>query len=344
VREEVAPEAGGLKSLIAAMHDYRPIEWIRTGIAAIDLIVGQGIPRGRFVEVLGDPATAKSAFVYVAIGAFQRAGGQCILLDTETKTDRSFAEKLGVDWDRLGYPKVQDINECTRILAKVSRMADPEVPMLVAWDSLASTRGVDELDAAESKDGMGSERGQRAKAFSAVFRATLGDLCQKGVTLLATNQLRTNFNFMSGYTTLESTGGKAIKYHAAVRLMLKPRGRIRAKDRDLITGMVVECEAIKNTMSAPFKKASVHFKFDSGFVRYSGLDELLLRHGRLVQKAGWLCFKDRHFRASEIDQVMAEIPEILDPIAGVFETPAVTAEPASQAPEEPQAVTEGDGD
>lgn len=332
----------GLSSLIAGMHDYRPIEWIRTGIAAIDLVVGQGLPRGRFIEVLGDPATAKSAFVYATIGAFQRSGGQCILLDTEGKTDRVFAEKLGVEWDKLGYPKVQDMNECTRILAKVAKMADPSVPTLVCWDSLAATRGVDELEDAASKDGLGNEPGQRAKAFSAVFRAVLGELTHKGVTLLATNQVRVNFNFRSGYTTLESTGGKAIKFHAAVRLMMKPRGRIRSKDRDLVTGMVVECECIKNTMAAPFKKASIHFKFDTGFARYSGLDELLLRHGRLVQKAGWLCFKDKHFRGADLERVASEMPDLLDPIVGVIETPAVTVEPTSAAPEEPVTVAEGD--
>jgi len=50
-------------------------------------VIGAGIPRGRMIEVMGENSTAKSAFGYHAIGAFQRAGGKCILIDSEAKAD-----------------------------------------------------------------------------------------------------------------------------------------------------------------------------------------------------------------------------------------------------------------
>jgi len=300
------------------MHDYKPVEWIRSGIPAVDLIIGAGIPRGRFVEVVGDPATAKSTFGYMAIGAFQRAGGQCILLDSEQKTDRGFAEKMGVDWNNLGYSIGQNIYQCIKIIGQVSRMADHKIPTLIVWDSIASTPGADELDEILKEEGMGSEKALRARELSKGFRATLGECAQKGVTLLGINQLRMKLNFR-GMTTLDAPGGRAGKYHASVRLIMRNKGKIRDKVRDVIIGIAVECDNLKNTCAPPFRRATLRFHFDSGFVPFSGLDELLLRHGRLIQKAGWLEYRGKAFRAADLERIITEIPDILDPIRGTIE-------------------------
>jgi len=300
------------------MHEYRPLEWIRSGIPAIDLIIGGGIPRGRFVEVVGDPATAKSTFAYMAIGAFQRAGGKCILLDSEQKTDRGFAEKMGVNWNDMGYSIGKNIDECIKIIGQVSGLADPKIPTLIVWDSIASTPGADELEEILDDKGLGSEKAMRARQLSAGYRATLGECSQKGVTLLGINQLRAKLNFM-GMTTLDAPGGRAGKYHASVRIMMRNKGKIRDKERDVIIGIAVECEAIKNTCSAPFRRATLRFHFDTGFVPYSGLDEILLRHGRITQKAGWLAFGEKTFRGADLERIVAEIPEIIEPFKGTIE-------------------------
>lgn len=329
--------ATSLSQLISQMHQYRPVRWMKTGIHAIDLIVGNGLPDGRMIEVMGDPSTAKSAFGYVVIGAFQRAGGYAFLLDSERKTFDEFAKKMGVDFDKLGYSEANSIDECVKTLGRIVKLADPEVPTLIVWDSIASTPGAEEFEkVTEDEKGVagGGAKAERARQLSTIFRGTLGEVAKKGVTLLTINQLRTNFNFMSGYTTLESSGGRAGKYHAAVRMMMRPKGRIRHQTADVVTGIQVECEAIKNTVAPPFRKAIVRFKFDTGFDNVSGLDELLLRHGRIVTKAGWLCYKDRSFRKSDMDRIIVEVPEILDPLKGTLETSDTTATVPGFVPEE----------
>ena len=308
--------------MIAQMYEYKPIEWIRTGIPAIDLVVGAGIPRGRFIEVVGEYATAKSAFGYVVIGAFQRAGGQCILLDSEQKTDINFAQKMGADMSpgKIGYSKAKNIKECVQIIGRVAQQADPKTPTLIVWDSIAATPGSEELEDHVSNAEFKGEMASRARYFSAAFRAVLNELTQKGVTLIGINQLRTTFNFM-GRASQESSGGKAPKYAAAVRLRLSNRGKIRHIAADVVTGVTIEVEAIKNTMAPPFRKTTLKFKFDSGFVHYSGLDELLLRHGRIQQKGGWLTYKDKSFHAGDIERIVAEVPELILPLSGVLDTP-----------------------
>lgn len=321
---------------------------MRLGIPAIDLIIGAGIPRGRMIEVVGDYATAKSALCYSAIGAFQRAGGQCILIDSEAKTDRAFAEKVGgFDLDKIGYMQPKSIKESIQIVGKVANMADPKMPTLVCWDSLAATPGSEELDFVVSDQEFKSEKAARARELSMSFRAVCGALASKDVTFMVVNQLRTNFNFM-GRSFMESPGGKSTKYHSGVRIMMRNRGKIRHKVQDVITGIAVEVEAIKNAMAPPFRKAQLKFKFDTGFDAYSGLDELLLKHGRITQRAGWLCYGEKTFRGADMERIAAEIPDLIAPLTGVIdngvsEDAAAGSEPAPEDATEATASVEDNG-
>lgn len=270
------------------------------------------------IEVVGQPSSAKSAFGYTAIGAFQRAGGKCILIDSEQKADRSFIERLGVNFDDLSYSRGGSIKEVIQIIGRVAQMADPKVPVLVVWDSIAATPGSEELELHTSDKEFTGEKAARARYLSAAFRAVCNDLARKKVTLLAINQLRTKFNFM-GSVSEEAPGGKAPKYHAAVRLYMRETGKIKHRDSDIIVGIMVQVKAIKNACAPPFRHSTVRFKFDTGFDLYSGLDELLLRHRRIEQKAGWLCYKDRTFRAGDIERIITEIPDLIAPLSNTIE-------------------------
>lgn len=312
-------------------------------MAAIDLVIGGGIPRGRFIEIIGEASTAKSAYAYTIIGAFQRAGAECVLIDSEAKADRSFVERLGVDFNKLHYSKGATIDQCIRLLGNVGQMADPKQPVLVVWDSLASTPGAWEMNEhMDEKKEFTGEKASRARLFSASFRAILGELARKQVTFIGINQLRTKFNFM-GSTSMEAPGGKAIKFHAAVRLMMRMRGRVKHKAHDVVTGMLVECEAIKNTVAPPFRKCQVKLDFSTGFAMYSGLDELLLRHGRIQQKAGWLVYKDKNFRAGDLERIITEMPDLLDPINNTIgdDAPALDLSSLSEPKDADPAGSEG---
>ncbi len=272
------------------------------------------------IEVYGDHSTAKSGLGYAAIAAFQRAGGITVLIDSEAKADKTFVEQLGVDWSKMTYIKGEHIKECVQLLGRVAQLADPETPTLIVWDSIAATPGSEELELHTSDKEYTGEKAMRARYLSAAFRATMGDLSRKGVTMLAINQVRTNFNFM-GSTFLETPGGKAPKFHSAVRLKMKTRGRIKHKAADVVVGIMVEVEATKNQCSPPFRKTEVRFNFDSGFAPYSGLDSLLLRHGRLNQKGGWLTYEDKSFHAGDIERIISEMPGLIEPLRGTLDQP-----------------------
>lgn len=283
--------------------------------------MGAGIPQGRFIEVIGENSTAKTALLMQVIAAFQNAGGDAILLEPESKLSRDFAETLGVSWDDLGYHVPDDLNDVARLLARIAKTAPKKRPIIVGWDSIASTPGIGELDEAASEEGLGEEKMKRARKISSMLRAILLELSRKNVTLIGINQLRTKVDFRTGYSGVDSTGGKAIKYHTALRLNLKNRGRIKHTTRKVIVGIQVEIEAIKNSLAAPFRKTLFKFRFESGFDKWFGLDELLIDHGRIESAGGWLSFRGKKFRKTEMEQIATEMPELIAPIIGTVEEP-----------------------
>lgn len=313
------PKPSAFAAYLGSIKEYEPIEWVRTGIPAVDLAIGAGIPRGRFVEIVGEPAATKSAFGYSVIAAFQRNGGKCVLIDSEAKADRAFIERFGVVFDDISYSKGSTIKDVIQIIGRVAQLADPSIPVLVVWDSIAATPGAEELELHISDKEFMGEKAARARYLSAAFRAVCNELARKKVTLLAINQLRTKFNFM-GSVSLEAPGGKAPKYHAAVRIHMKDIGKIKDDDTGVITGLKVSFRVIKNACSAPFREAVLRFKFDTGFDMYSGLDELLLRHRRITQKAGWLCYRGRTFRPGDLERIITEIPDIVSPLTCTIES------------------------
>lgn len=302
------------------MHDIAAVEWVRTGIPTFDLLIGAGLPRGRFIEVIGPEATTKSVFGFLVLAAFQRVGGVAILADAEHKTDREFAEKRGVDFSKLGYYDPENLDDVIRLLARVGDAAKPKVPTCFVWDSIAGTPGIEELEEAGSEEGFSERPGKRAAYLSIAMRTTLGRLKKKGVTLVGINQLRTQLNF-GGRSGVGSPGGRAVRHHASVRLHFRPEGKIKDRELDVYTGIQVQVEAVKNTVAPPYRRATLKFKFDTGFVPYSGLDELLIRHRRITTAGGWLHFRGRKFRAADFEKVAAEMPDILAPIRGSYENP-----------------------
>jgi len=314
---KAAPSAPTLARLIAQLQEYRHARCIRTGIHAIDIILGDGIPCGRYIECLGDPSTAKSAFCYAAIAAFQRAGGAAILIDPESKTDRSFAEKMGVNFDAIGYSVGESLEAAIKLLGRVAQTADPDVPTVVVLDSLAATPLIEELD--EDYDPGKPEMAKRARLISASFRAILGQLHRKNVAFIGVNQLRMNIGGLFAYK--DSPGGRAPKYHASARLMFKKEGMISSPTTGVVSGILVEVEAIKNALGPPFRHATLRFKFDTGFEPYSGLKEVLVRHGRIKVEEGspMMKFGDYAFKDTEWERVFLEHPEILKPIKNVMD-------------------------
>ena len=78
------------------------VKGISTGSLSLDIALGgQGIPRGRVVEVFGPESSGKTTLALHVAAQGQKGGGIAAIIDAEHAFDPTWAKKLGVDLDTL---------------------------------------------------------------------------------------------------------------------------------------------------------------------------------------------------------------------------------------------------
>ncbi len=78
------------------------IDGIPTGSLSLDMALGgQGIPRGRMIEVYGPESSGKTTLALHIGSEAQKNGGIAAIIDAEHAFDPSWAKKIGVELDTL---------------------------------------------------------------------------------------------------------------------------------------------------------------------------------------------------------------------------------------------------
>jgi recombination protein RecA len=142
---------------------------------------------------------------------------------------------------------------------------------------------------AEIEGEMGdSHVGLQARLMSQALRKITGALSTSGTTAIFINQLREKIGVMFG-SPETTTGGKALKFYASVRLDVR---RIETlKDGTEAVGTRVKVKVVKNKVSPPFRIAEFDMIFGSGISREGGLIDMGVEHG-IVRKAGaWYTYE-----------------------------------------------------
>lgn len=74
---------------------------IPTGHAALDEVLGGGVPRGSVTCLTGRPTSGKTALVLDTLACVQRSGEVTVYIDTTGALDPEYAERRGIDLARL---------------------------------------------------------------------------------------------------------------------------------------------------------------------------------------------------------------------------------------------------
>ncbi|MBC8296074.1 MAG: hypothetical protein H8E55_09800 [Pelagibacterales bacterium] len=118
-----------------------------------------------------------------------------------------------------------------------------------------------------------------------------------------------------------TSGGKAIPFHASIRLRLKSVGQIKVKKDgvDMTIGIKTRCQVIKNRMGPPLKTIDYDIYFESGIDNYGGWLNVM-KTFKLVNTAGaWYTFTradgtDIKFLSKDFEKKLTEIPGLKDEI------------------------------
>jgi len=238
-------------------------EVIPTGIAPLDhyLFACGGLPVGRMIEVFSDEGGGKSAFLLHCLAKTQEVGGLAVLAETEHAFRKERAETYGVVTpdlllgDDLGYME----NVLLWLETAIKTIPANVGPVLVSWDSLASTPTKREVE--EGLDG-GATIGERARLLSNAMRVIMPLIARKRVHFLIVNQTRMKIGVMFGPNTT-TPGGAAVKFHASMRIQLFT-GK-STKDGREHAGKQVTFLALKTRFSPPWRKVQAHLDFTNGW-------------------------------------------------------------------------------
>ncbi len=252
------------------------VEVIPTGSIALDLALGVGgIPRGRVTEIYGPEASGKTTLCQHIIANAQRTGGYAAFIDAEHALDRTYAARCGVDTDNLLISQPDTGEQALEIVDSLVRSNALDV---VVIDSVAALAPRAELEG-EMGD---SHVGLQARLMSQAMRKLTGAISSSNTAVVFTNQLLEKVGVMFGNPET-TTGGKALKFYASVRLDIRRIDSIK-QGQDVL-GSRTRVKVVKNKVAPPFRVAEFDIMYSEGISREGGLIDLGLEMG-LVKKSG----------------------------------------------------------
>lgn len=264
--------------------DIQKVEAISTGCLTLDVALGiGGIPKGRIIEIYGPESSGKTTVALHCIAEAQKAGGTAAFVDAEHALDPVYAQKLGVQLENLYIAQPDNGEQALDIVDTLVRSGAVDI---IVIDSVAALTPQAEIDG----DMGDSHVGLQARLMSQALRKLTAISSKSKCTIIFINQLREKVGVMYGNPET-TTGGKALKFYASVRIDIRKQSD-PIKDGADIIGNHVKAKIVKNKVAPPFKIAEFDIMYGSGVSNMGCVLDLAVENG-IIQKGGsWFSYND----------------------------------------------------
>lgn len=263
-----------------AAGDEKDLDFISSGCALFDCVLGGGYVLGRVTNIVGDKSSGKTLLAIEACANFARqySTGDIYYAEAEAAFDVRYAEALGMPVDRVQFvEKIQTVEDLYESLEKITKEHEGK-PGIYIVDSLDALSDRAEQ---ERKIDEGSYGGNKPKKMGEMFRRLIKMIESSRLAVIIISQLRDKIGVTFGETKTRS-GGRALDFYASQIVWLAEIEKLKKTvDKvERIIGVRVRARCKKNKVGMPFRDCDYPIVFGYGIDDLTASVEWLLSVGR----------------------------------------------------------------
>lgn len=284
-----------------------PVQVITTGSKSLDDALGVwGLPRGRIIQYAGKESSGKTLMSLIAIREWQKLDPKnwAVFIDAEFTYDKRWAEKLGLDNERVYLIRESDGVKIWTMLCGVPpkdnkskgkqgllqmEMENPSGLGIIVLDSVASVQAPIEAH----KEVGNTNMAPMARFLPDALKRLTPLLSKTGVTFIAINQIRVDLGKMFGDPT-STPGGQAWKHACSVMVhftMSTKKEMQFINDAGTRYGHIAMARIDKNKVAFPMSTCQFELEYVKGVVReHKEVTDLGLKYG-IIERPNMKMYK-----------------------------------------------------
>jgi recombination protein RecA len=283
------------------------IDSISTGSIGLDIALGiGGLPKGRIVEIYGPESSGKTTVALHSVAEAQKLGGIAAFIDAEHALDPVYAKALGVDVDNLIISQPDTGEQALEIAEALIRSGAIDI---IVIDSVAAL-----VPRAEIEGDMGdSHVGLQARLMSQALRKLTGSIKKSNCVAIFINQLREKVGIMFGNPET-TTGGRALKFYASVRLEVRKADAIKQGDK--VIGNRTRVKVVKNKVAPPFRQCEFDIMYGEGISKVGDLLDIAADVDIIKKSGAWYSYQDTKLGQGRenVKKFLEDNPDIIDEV------------------------------